>query len=412
MNKRILSGILAAMMLGSSVVVVAAEVNDNKKIEVTTRETIALEKFNPIENKGATLIPVRELSETLGYKVEWKESEKGVELSKGPNYTSIKIGVNSYFYARMAPVELSSEPILHGGATYVPFEFFEEILREDVKLVNGNVVINGGKVDKPNVKQEQSEGAITSIFYTDRGASIRVIANKKSSQNDIVLHIDEDTKLVNVSNKAIKPEDLKVGNKVVVELPEIMTMSLPPQGYASYVKVLDNRELVKKGDGTQYPQIKGLVNGKMEEKINKDIEEFAKNLHPDVKFDYDVKYFDDNILSIVYFGEMNAVNNPAIVSGGASKFVSVAYNIDLRTGERITYENYFKKDDASKAALEKVFDKAAKEQYEVPFEAEGRTIYFGTESVIVMYYPLDDSVEYPNELWIPLSEVKGLVEVK
>lgn len=46
---------------------------------------------------GVTMIPLRATLEKMGYIVEWNQETKSVDIFKGAQWTSIKIGENKYF---------------------------------------------------------------------------------------------------------------------------------------------------------------------------------------------------------------------------------------------------------------------------------------------------------------------------
>ncbi len=75
---------------------------------------------------GEVLVPVRAIAEGLGLKVDWDDSLKAVMINEG--MFSFQIGVNSYIKGRMMPVELNRAPELVVDLTFVPVEFFTEII--------------------------------------------------------------------------------------------------------------------------------------------------------------------------------------------------------------------------------------------------------------------------------------------
>jgi len=86
-----------------------------------------------------TMLPLRFTLEKMGYEVKWNEETRSVEIIKGAQWISFKIGENSYFKNRMAPIELSSAPVIINGRTMVPIEFFSEILSKGINIENGKV---------------------------------------------------------------------------------------------------------------------------------------------------------------------------------------------------------------------------------------------------------------------------------
>ena len=96
----------------------------------------------PQEMDGITMLPLRATLEKMGYEVTWNEKTKTVEIKKGPKWTSVVIGKNSYFKNKMAPSELSSAPVIVGGRTLLPLEFFTEILNINIAAAKGSITFS------------------------------------------------------------------------------------------------------------------------------------------------------------------------------------------------------------------------------------------------------------------------------
>ncbi|MGG1551907.1 stalk domain-containing protein [Paenibacillus ferrarius] len=90
---------------------------------------------------GVQLIPLRKVAEGLGYTVKWNQDTYAAELSKGAEWTSVRVGKDSYSYARMAPVELGAAPVIKNDTLYVPLKFASDILKAAVKADGANVTI-------------------------------------------------------------------------------------------------------------------------------------------------------------------------------------------------------------------------------------------------------------------------------
>lgn len=82
------------------------------------------------------MVPLREIAEELGFTVEWDGNLRAVILNGG--MYSLKIGENSYVKGKMMPVELKAAPEIKDDLTYVPVEYFTEVLEaaENIEIVN------------------------------------------------------------------------------------------------------------------------------------------------------------------------------------------------------------------------------------------------------------------------------------
>ncbi|MCL1998156.1 MAG: copper amine oxidase N-terminal domain-containing protein [Turicibacter sp.] len=99
----------------------------------------AIEAPTPFVNRtnGMVMLPVAAIAEALGHSVVGTGAD--VVINRGITFT---VGVDSYFFGRMAPIQLFAPPELHEGILFVPISFFHDILPHAAWLADGNVIIN------------------------------------------------------------------------------------------------------------------------------------------------------------------------------------------------------------------------------------------------------------------------------
>ena len=241
-KKRILAFLAAACIMASGTAM--AEYDPNKVIDTSvpyttlseTDETLAIEEVPseeatesevaPITNfakidgiqveevDGITMIPLRQVAESLGYTVNWNGETRSVEIIRGAQYITITLDKDEYTFSRRAPEQLGVAPTLVGDSTYVPLSFVDQIIggyynmNEDgsYKIVQPAVV---------TVIEISEEGTVT-VDDAQLGA--------------VVLNISDETPIVKGMDRRIyKIDDLAVGMSLQVEYSDAMTMSLPPQ---------------------------------------------------------------------------------------------------------------------------------------------------------------------------------------
>ena len=81
---------------------------------------------NMYKKGNVVMVPLREIAETLGFTVDWDGDLRAVTLNGG--IYSLKIGENSYVKGKMAPIELDAAPEITNDLTYVPANYFAEVL--------------------------------------------------------------------------------------------------------------------------------------------------------------------------------------------------------------------------------------------------------------------------------------------
>ncbi|MNG16012.1 Protease inhibitor precursor [compost metagenome] len=99
--------------------------SDKVKVDLVTSDVV-------VNADGVSLVPFRKVAEALGYTVKWNQETYAAELTKGAQWTSVSVGKDSYFFAKMAPVALGAAPVILNDSLYVPVKFVSDILKADV----------------------------------------------------------------------------------------------------------------------------------------------------------------------------------------------------------------------------------------------------------------------------------------
>ncbi|MDD4688438.1 MAG: copper amine oxidase N-terminal domain-containing protein [Eubacteriales bacterium] len=115
----------------------AAEVAEEKVTNLDKVVVNGKEITTKVIDGETTLVHVRAISETLGYEVAWDNQLFAVAVGTVPMGVNFKIGENRYNKAKMMPATLSAAPQLINDLTYVPVDFFSEILEAEVTIVDG-----------------------------------------------------------------------------------------------------------------------------------------------------------------------------------------------------------------------------------------------------------------------------------
>lgn len=102
------------------------------------------------------LIPLRPVTEGIGYELTWNAKNKSVEAVKGALWTSVELNKDQYQYAKM-PIQLGKAPVLKENRMYVPLQFASEVLKADVTLnEHGDITIQS----RPEQLPEDSFGGM------------------------------------------------------------------------------------------------------------------------------------------------------------------------------------------------------------------------------------------------------------
>ena len=90
-------------------------------------------------NDMVAMVPIRAVAEALGYDVSWNSTLRSVQLGVA---IQIWIGRAEVYFGRMAPIEIAAAPVIVDGITFVPHDFFRNVLGQVVYVFEGQVVIS------------------------------------------------------------------------------------------------------------------------------------------------------------------------------------------------------------------------------------------------------------------------------
>lgn len=182
------------------------------------------------------MIPLRSVSEALGFELEWNQQDRSAELTKpgSPIWTLVQTGKDQYAVNKMYK-SLGAAPVNVKGTLYVPASFFSEVLQV-------NVAVDGTKVNitsEEEVKKETVVGTITEVIHNGERKAVHI---NGTGTEGIVLNVDENTVIRDAEGKKIELKDLAKGMKIEAVHSLAMTMSLPPQTYAYEINVKSDKE--------------------------------------------------------------------------------------------------------------------------------------------------------------------------
>ena len=106
--------------------------------EIVVNNEMMENHLPPLIKDGAIMVPLRVVAEALGYDVTWNEYLQSVQLG-----VAIHLWIDSteVHLGRMAPIELHTAPTLIDSVTFVPLEFFRNVLGQYAYVFEGQVVV-------------------------------------------------------------------------------------------------------------------------------------------------------------------------------------------------------------------------------------------------------------------------------
>jgi len=171
-----------AMMMGANVM---ATTND---LEITYNGEVMELIEGPKVINQSVMLPLRALSESLGYVVEWKKSEGIIEIKDGSDIVTLFIGQkNASINGKETILEVP--PQLINGTTYIPLRFVSEAMNIEVEWNSAlrKVELEGKYIlDKENkkliMKTASGKQVLGPVFLSSSEmASAPSLAVKKTS---------------------------------------------------------------------------------------------------------------------------------------------------------------------------------------------------------------------------------------
>jgi hypothetical protein len=98
---------------------------DISKMDIVVSNQIIAAPAAFADAKGTVMVPLRAMTEALGYTVHWEQASRQVSLGES---ISFKIGEDQYQTASQGTVSLGTPAVLKEGITYVPLKFFKSVL--------------------------------------------------------------------------------------------------------------------------------------------------------------------------------------------------------------------------------------------------------------------------------------------
>jgi hypothetical protein len=134
------------IVLNEVAVPIGEVITDGQAIEITelvVENATIVAPLPFLDENGVVMVPLRAVAEALGYSVGWDDKTGSVTVGIAMTLT---IGRDYYTFAKMAPLELGTAPVIVDGRTFVPLHFFREVMGlNNAYVFEGQVVIDNGE---------------------------------------------------------------------------------------------------------------------------------------------------------------------------------------------------------------------------------------------------------------------------
>ncbi len=180
MSKRLLSIVLAiTLIFGMAVTAFSA----SQPVSILLNGVEA-SKEAYVNEEGRVMVPLRQISEELGYIVMWNNTEKSVMISNESEVVKLKIGESS-ITVNEEGIIMSSKAIIREGKTFVPIELFSKALDLIVGWDNKHQVLN---INQPIENTEEFFANSTDETTSNKlDTYMKVLEKNKDFQGSILV---------------------------------------------------------------------------------------------------------------------------------------------------------------------------------------------------------------------------------
>lgn len=228
MKKKAMAAALTALMTMTSAAGMASAA-DNELDVFVDQTQIGVKAF---EENGKIMVPVRAVCEALDMEVFWNGQARRVEITKLPIQVTFSPEKDGYTFAKTAPMKLGTAPQLLGaGITYVPSEFFGEIIPVKCEVRENRVNIIAGE-------QPAKDNSRKMLVTESRDKQISVY---DPLLGEVIVNITDETEISAENGKPAEKDTLIPGTLIEAEYSPVMTASLPPITSAKSITILEGQ---------------------------------------------------------------------------------------------------------------------------------------------------------------------------
>jgi hypothetical protein len=201
----------------------------------------------PMTMNGRTLVPMRDIFEALGARVNYNSVTRGITANRGTTKVDLQIG-NRTAAINGQNRSLEQAPIIRGGVTFVPLRFVSESMGANVRYNANrrvvNITTNGGRFGANPVRGGSQVAGYRTIAVP-AGVVVPVTLDQNLSSADARVG---DTFTATVRSQRLGDSEFPAGTKIEGRISEAQ----PRDGSTPGVLDLDFRAAILP-DGTRVP---------------------------------------------------------------------------------------------------------------------------------------------------------------
>ncbi len=188
----------------------------------------------PLVVNGRSMVPLKFFTEAFGARVTWKATERSVQVENGNIQATLYIN-NRNAIVNDTPVILEAAPMIFSGRTLVPVKFVSEVLGYQVDwIAESKAIIISGFVSKEHalVAELQDEIQANYTFKNELNDSTMTSKSENNSSNYDAVEL-EVIQLVNEAREKEGLHPLKLNDRLMV-VAEAKSQDMVDENYFSH----------------------------------------------------------------------------------------------------------------------------------------------------------------------------------
>lgn len=126
------------------------------KLVINGKEVEKTEEYASFIQENRTFVPIRLISEKLGFKVEWNDETKDITVTNGDDKVVFNTQKDTYIDKDGKEVKMDVKPVVKNNRTFLPIRFISEALDIEITWAEDTRTVT---VTQEEVKEDAKEEA-------------------------------------------------------------------------------------------------------------------------------------------------------------------------------------------------------------------------------------------------------------
>lgn len=225
MNKIFKKSILFLLVFLS--LFVGSSVCAKEEITLVVDGNLVNAKEKPFIEGGRTLVPIRVISENLGYKVDWNSKNKSIKVSKDNESVVLKVDDKNVELRHgnvISDVYIDVSPKIVNNRVYVPVRFIAETYGEKISWDESNRIVIIGEYEfdfKGDInlksREKREYPGLNLIMYLPKDFDDKILTRFNIKNNSYDFYTKSRNEYLASLSRAYKKSNIKIAPTVILK---------------------------------------------------------------------------------------------------------------------------------------------------------------------------------------------------